>query len=347
MFGPNYVTVQVNNETGKAVELQVYPDVCNPELKNNGLPMHYYFVPQEVYLAKKADFPEDFDFAMTVFKGLMTSETTIGVNDSNTTDGTVEAGGGFCTFSTTFAIPPSVIQNAKQKLKQKEYHTDKRGPFAMLFEIGGNDPEPELGMVTIIENNVTVEIPDLVKVGNAKMPFFIDAQGNGKGSIEASGISSFLVTCNQMAAGAIGGSLKAGMSPFTVHYNLKQQFYINACHVEIDVDVDKVFDQVSGALSAGGFLGISSASLSFAYESCVTSGAISTKITMNGAPLEGNADFKKMIDTQIEDMRKQAFELVKKEIFDWTPTEQPPATADRGFFGSLFGGASVSVKANY
>ena len=37
---------------------------------------------------------------MTVFKGLMTSETDIGVNAMNTNNGTVELGGGFCTFST-------------------------------------------------------------------------------------------------------------------------------------------------------------------------------------------------------------------------------------------------------
>src|SRR5262249_23611218 len=55
-------------------------------------------------------------------------------------------------------------------------------------------------------------------------------------------------------------------------------------------------------------------------------------------------DLKKMIDQQVDEMRKQALEQVKKEIFDWTPTDDPPATADRGLFSSLFGGASVSLK---
>jgi hypothetical protein len=56
-----------------------------------------------------------------------------------------------------------------------------------------------------------------------------------------------------------------------VHYNLKQQFYINACDIIVKVDVDKVFESFSVALSAGGFLGIDSLSFSSAYQSTVTS----------------------------------------------------------------------------
>src|SRR2546430_8322598 len=86
--------------------------------------------------------------------------------------------------------------------------------------------------------------------GDAKSPWFISAQGTGHGSIEASGISSFLVTCNQMAAGAVVGALKNGRSPFTVHYNMKQLFYINACDIQMHVDVDKTFTQLSGPAKA-------------------------------------------------------------------------------------------------
>lgn len=345
VFGPDFITIVVNDDTNMEYHLQVYPDANNELLKANGMPTQYYFMPQRVYLAKKQDAPADFDFGMTVFKGLMTSETTVGITGANTTGGTAEAGGGFCTFSTTFAIPDSVIANTIKKLKNKDYPAPRTARIFNLFNFQQNDSEPLLGIVPILENNVTIEVPPLGNVGGTNLPFFINAQGAGKGSIEASGISSYLVTCNQMAAGAIAGSLKDGISPFTVHYNLKQQFYIEACDIHVIVDVDKVFDQFSGALSAGGFLGIDSLSLSDNYQSCVTSGAITTVMSMNDAEVPD--DLKKMIEEQVEDMRKNAFDLVKKEIFDWTPTADPPATADRGFFSSLFGGASVSLKANY
>jgi hypothetical protein len=219
------------------------------------------------------------------------------------------------------------------------------GSFAHFFQIGGNEPTPELGIVPIIDNDVTIEVPMLSAVGTPGAPMFVNTQGAGKGSIEAMSISTFLATLNMPAAGAIVGSLEKGVSPFTVHYNMRQQFYINACDIHVVIDVDKVFDQFSGALSAGGFLGIDSVSLSANYQSCITSGAIKTIIKMAGAEVPD--DLKKMIDTQIQDMQTRAFNLVKSEIFDWQPTPEPPATANRGLFSSIFGGASVSLKSNY
>ncbi len=346
VFGPDFITIVVNDETNKQYHLEVYPDVNNELLKANNIPTQYYFMPQRVYLAKKQDSPADFDFGMTVFKGLMTSETTVGIQGMPTTGGDIEAGGGFCTFSTTFAIPDSVIANAIAKLKNKDYNATTSG-FARimhLFNFEPSNPDPLLGIVPILENNVTIEVPKLQAAGNANTPFYIDAQGAGKGSIEASGISAYLVTCNQLAAGAVVGSLKDGVSPFTVHYNLKQLFYINACDIHVIVDVDKVFEQFSVAASVG-FAGFSSASLSDNYQNCVTSGAIKTIMRMNGAEIPD--DLKKMIEQQVEDMRKSALDLVKKEIFDWTPTPDSPATADQSFFSSLFGSAQVSMKASY
>ena len=344
LFGPDFVLVTVNDDTGMLYQLEVYPDAMNQELKASGQPTQYYFQPARIYLAKKQTSPEDFDFGMTVFKGLMTSESTVGVADGNTVDGDVEAGGGFCTFTTTFAVPDSVIAHAIEKLKSHD-HPAPVGRLLAFFNFLEHDPDPLLGIVPITKSTVTIEVPDLVPVGPAKMPMYVSAQGTGKGSIEAHGFNTFLVTANQLAAGAIAGSLKGGVSPFTVHNALTEQFYINGVTAEIDVDVDKVYDQFSAAVSAGGFLGIDSFSASYAYSNCVTSGGITTKMTMNGAVLEGPV--KDWVMKQVDEMRKSAMDLVKQEIFDWTPREDTPATTDRGWFSSLFGGASVSMKASH
>lgn len=346
VFGPNFIEIAVNDDTGRLFKLNIYPDVNNPLLKANGMQTHYYIQPKEVYLARKEDSPNDYNFAMTVFKGLMTTEDTIGITDSNTSSGEASVGGGICTFSTTFAIPENVIQKVIQKLKQQDYESSRLSTFFLsFFHIEQNDPEPHLGIVDILENNVTIEVPTLSKVGDSKLPFFIDAQGSGKGSIEADSVSAFLITCNQFAAGAIADSIEHGQVPFTVHYNMKQRFYINACDITVIVNVNKVFEQFSGALSAGGFLGIDDISLSYNYQKCVTSGAITTIMTMDGANIP--EDLKKMIEQRVDDMQKTALDLVKHEIFDWTPTPDAPATASRGLFSSLFGGASVSLKGNY
>src|SRR5215510_734829 len=93
LFGPNFITIQQNDETGRRFQLEVYPDANNNRLKLNGMARHYYFVPQRVFLAKKQTAPAYVDFSMTLFKGLLTGETTIGITDDVTQGGAVEAAG--------------------------------------------------------------------------------------------------------------------------------------------------------------------------------------------------------------------------------------------------------------
>jgi hypothetical protein len=348
LFGPDFLIVTVNDDTNTKYSLEVYPDANNTLLKANGLPTQYYFVPQRIYLAKKQDSPQDFDFGMTVFKGLMTSEDTVGITDAKTPGGDVEAGGGFCTFSTTFAIPDSVIANAIKALKNKDYPSPS-ARLAPFLNLEAHDPDPLLGIVPILDNNVQCLVPQLSAAGTPGAPMYVNAQSATKGSLEAHGISSFLVTCNQLAAGAIAGSLKAGVSPFTVNYNLSEQFYLPACEVDVDIDMDKVYDAFSTAVSAQGFF--TNASFSEAYSNCVTSGAIKTVMKIDEAVIPD--DLKQMILQQSQQMQQNAINQVKSELFDWQPTDGGPATAGSpvgslsGFFGGLFGGASVSMKSTY
>src|SRR5436190_421719 len=247
-------------------------------------------------------------------------------------------GGAFIAFSTTMAVPASVVAAAHASLKAGN-HEAPPARIAEFFMGAQQGPAPLLGIVPIVDNAVTIEIPQLPGAGDSKSPWFIGAQGTGHGSIEASGISSFLVTCNQMAAGAVVGALKDGRSPFTVHYNMKLLFYINACNIQMHVNVDKTFDQFSGAAQAKWFFG--QADLSSNYQKCLTSGAITTIIDRDGTVVD--ADMKKLIDKTVTDMQDRAWNMVKDEIFDWKPTPDAPASASTG----ACGGASINLKHNY
>src|SRR5260370_34279732 len=89
------------------------------------------------------------------------------------------------------------------------------------------------------------------------------------------------------------------------------------------VDVDKTFTQFSGAAEAKyGFL---QADLSANYQNCLTNGAITTVIQQNGTDVD--ADMKKLIEKQVQDMQDKAWALVKTEIFDWQPKPDDPAKA--------------------
>ncbi len=336
LFGPDFVLIVVDDATHGHYELEVFPDAANQALKAQGLQTQFYYMPTEIHLAKKEDGSGDFDLSVTQFVGLMTEEDTLGVSSTPTTGGDVELGGAFISFSTTMAVPDSVVAAALAKLKAQD-HLPAPPRILSLFMRGPADLAPLLGIVPIVDNKVTIEVPQLST--DSKSPLFISAQGAGQGSIEAAGISSFLVTCNEFAAGAIVGSLRAGQSPFTVHYNLTLMFYINACHIDVHVDVDKVFDQFSGAVAVKA--GFFQADLSAKYLDCETSGGISTTITMNGAAMD--PDIKTMVDKQCQDMQDKAWDMVKNEIFNWQPTADTPASASTG----ACGGAAVTLKSNY
>ncbi len=385
LFGPDFITITITDSTFGVYNLEVFPDANNPQLKANQLPMQFYYMPQNLYLAKKQN-SDDFDFSCTIFKGLMTSEDTLNASNVASVGGEVDAGGGFVTFSTTMAIPSSVLSAALAQIKAGQL-SNVPPRIADHVQVGAGDPAPLLGCVPIASNSVTIEVPQLPgsptpasppaaaaasgssssspssggstpapAAGSAtgaaasasappatpnvgSNPYFISAQGMGNGSIDASSVSTFLVTCNQLAAGAIAGSLQAGMSPFTVHYNLTLMFYMNACQIQMDVNVDKVYTQLSAAAEAK-YMFVQ-ADLSANYQACVTNGAITTIINENGVAID--PDTKKLIDTTIGDMQTKAWDLVKTEIFDWQPKPDTPATASTG----ACGGAAVSLKANY
>ncbi|MFH8836788.1 hypothetical protein [Streptomyces sp. NPDC017868] len=338
LFGPDFVVVTVNDDTGKPFQVQVYPDAHNPELRAAGLPTQYYFQPAQVFLARKHDSPGDFDFEMTLFKGLLSEETHISPSDLAGT----ELGGGFCSFSTTFAIPPSVITGAVEKLKQREHNTPQR--LAPFFNFQNGDPEPSLGIVPITNSTVVCAVQDPSLSGGL---IRMTAQYSGKGSIEAQGICSFLVTCNLPAAGEIASALKAGASPpFMVSNALQETFYINGVTIDVNVDVDKVYDSFSAAVSAGGLFRINSINAEFAYQNCVTSGAITTHMTQNNAVLDEGT--KKWVMDNLDLMKKTAVDLVKQEIFDFDPSKtDTKATTERGWVSELFGGSAVSLKSTH
>jgi hypothetical protein len=339
LFGPDFVVVTVNDETGKKFDVQVYPDAHNPELRRAGQPTQYYFQPAQVFLARKHDSPDDFDFEMTLFKGLMSEETSITPAELAGT----ELGGGFCTFSTTFGIPDSVLEGVVAKLKQRE-HSAPPPRCAAFFNYEPNDPEPALGIVPITDSTVVCAVQDPAVTGGQ---ILMTAQYSGKGSIEQHGICSFLISCNLPAAGEIASALKAGASPpFMVTNTLKEAFYVNGVTVDVDVDVDKVYDSFSAALSTGGFFGISDLDAEFAYSSCVTNGGVTTHMTQNGAVLDDAT--KKWVTENVDNMKKTAMDLVKQEIFDWDPAKtDSKATAQRGWFSEVFGGTSVALKSTH
>jgi hypothetical protein len=329
LFGLDFVEFVETDEDSNPFALHIYPDAANAELKAAGLTTHYYYVPQRIFLAKKVA-TDDFDFGATIFK------------HKAATNGKPEIRGGFCKFSTTFGIPPNIIQKVTDQLMKQDFNMPDNPDFAKHFNVDKNVPRPRLGIVNIVDNEITVEI---LQPGPDVKTIFIDAQGQGKGSIEAAGISSFLVTLSQLAADIISRSLQEGRSPFVIHYTLKEQFYVDLMTITVHTDVKKVHKEFSAAFGIGGTFSPVTTDFERAYKSCITSGAITTNIKMGNTTLPEGSKLKEYIDTQCEDMMERCYEIIKKEIFDWVPTSDPPANADGALWNRLLGGAKVSLKA--
>ena len=339
IWGADFVTINVE-QNGTLYPLEVYPDANNPALRAAGVPTQYYYQVAECSVAKRTDGSGNYDFGMTLFKGLLTSATDVGVTSADQ-----EMGGGWLSFSTTFGVPPEVITAAIAQI-QNGGHTPPPSTIAQYFNYQNGDPTPLLGIIPISEDDVTLNVADLTK---ATPGMWIEAVSPSTGSIEAQGINSFLVTCNQWAAGAIASGLTAGGAPpFTVQCTQHEQFWMDACTVTVTADADKVYDSMSAALSVSGFLGITSASLQAAYMNMQSSGVIQTVITMDSGML--TTAQQTWIQQYVDNVQTEFWNMMKSSIFDWDPTKTDPtgtATASQGPLASLFGGASVSMKADY
>src|SRR4051794_40471482 len=99
LFGPNFqefpksdaATTPEAQGSSTVKSLQVYPDALNPQLREAGLPMHYYYQPPALRLAHREG-ADGYDFSVYLFKGLMSKENSI-ITDDNVA--IVETGGGW------------------------------------------------------------------------------------------------------------------------------------------------------------------------------------------------------------------------------------------------------------
>src|SRR5271166_920218 len=211
LFGADFIVIQASDGNNATVDLEVYPDANNPLLQANGLPMQFYYMPQEIHLATKPN-STDFDFSVTLFKGLMTTEDTTGIANVPSTGGEVDAGGAFVTFSTTMAVPDAVLADALTKLKAGQ--TDPPPPrIAALCQRGQTDPAPLLGIVPIVDNQVTIEVPNL-PASTATTPPPPASGGAATGAAPASGTAAGGTAAGGTAAGGTAaGSTAAGSTP--------------------------------------------------------------------------------------------------------------------------------------
>ena len=106
--------------TKSGYTLLYLPDLHNAELQQSGQPPVYYWLPNEVRIARDA--AGNYKFHMTHFVGVQSGGTTVVVEPGETR----EEAGGIIAFSTTSAPPPEVLQQAEEELLNRFRGSDDK-----------------------------------------------------------------------------------------------------------------------------------------------------------------------------------------------------------------------------
>jgi hypothetical protein len=119
--GPAFVgglqTFVMNDEQGYEYTITFLPDRANDDLQREGKPAYFYWIPEQVRLARKGG-RGDYKFHHTHFVGIM-DESSIGVDNGETQ-------GGVLAFTTTSQFATSVLALAEQELIRKFTGSDEK-----------------------------------------------------------------------------------------------------------------------------------------------------------------------------------------------------------------------------
>jgi hypothetical protein len=120
-IGPAFVgglqTFVMNDDQGYEHTITFLPDRANDDLQKEGKPPYFYWIPEQVRLARKGG-RGDYKFHHTHFVGIM-DESSIGVDNGETQ-------GGVLAFTTTSQFATSVLALAEQELIRRFTGSDEK-----------------------------------------------------------------------------------------------------------------------------------------------------------------------------------------------------------------------------
>ena len=240
LWGPNSIEVGYD-DNGMGHTLQIFPDICNDDLRNSGKPMQFYIMPNSVRMAKNDQ--KKYMFHFTKFAGLLTQDTNLG------TKGQEEVAGGVLSLTSTLELPAGVIGSIKDQIRDK---IKRNATFNshQLFMLGQQSQAFELGFVPIEENIVAVSSLSLEDASNPANQTPDDKwlwrmQGQGLGSLDPNGTNACTAMVGQYPAALIEAGFKGDTSPIFVHNALKLRFRTPSITIKVKADYQKIFNAFS------------------------------------------------------------------------------------------------------
>jgi len=260
-------------------ELLYLPDINNDALQREGKAPVFYWLPNYVHIARKGGQENgDFMFNLIRFAGVQSADTTVGAEANR------EVAGGVLTFTATSAPPDRVLKVSQDKITQQwtaqpDFFWGIRGRMAPVFRpaiitsnlttISNISPIANKGIPAFVAANRNTgaragfrmvgsapppQLPATVRDGPVASsnldPWYWQMQGQGAGSIDASGQNAYSALVGAYPTAILWQAFHGTSSPIVVIQNLKLKVWSPVVELTIKGHWDKIFQHFSAALSA-------------------------------------------------------------------------------------------------
>lgn len=346
-----------------------WPDAHNDLLQRAGLPPVYYWLPQQVTLAKTAD--GNYKFSMIHFVGVRSSDTTVGETSADN-----EVAGGLLTFSTVAAPPADVLQQAHNDLINWA-----RGNGSPYWNYVGNQP-PNFTFVPIVSNTCTLSntlpgadgtvpaaapgksalngsappaitttrsflpvavasrtVPATFRGTNID-PMLVKMDGQGPGTIDPNADKAFSGLLGSIPAAVVYNGFHMGTGPLFVTENMMIRVVSPLMTLDIVGDWSRVQSHFSAAAHAGDIWW--GADIKAQFDSLRESGDIQVNMFIDQS-LPGADKLQDYMDKRSDMVFQKFMDLAKQAIFDPAPFNEQPAQASNGFLG-IGGGVAMKLR---
>lgn len=271
----------VEDDDGGKHEIVFLPDKNNPELREAGRPMCYYYLPQSNRLANHSG--GDFIFSVQRFSGIMDPSKNIGE------DGYSELAGGVMNFTATLAPPTGVVEKAFADIKEqlqltgnKHYFWQKDTPIvAVATPVALRSNNTVLHSLNYKnsetgQDGATSDNPDA---------WAFEIQGAGEGTLNIQATNAYTVMMGRRPIELVWGAAKKGTSPLTLENHISYDVWTVPYKLTITCNWERIRTHFSAA--AEGQYAWFKASASHEVNKLIETGGIEVKIEA-GADMDGD-----------------------------------------------------------
>lgn len=342
------------------------PDVNNRELIAQGEAPVFYYIPNQVRMARKNG-PESGDplFNLVRFSGTG-GEGVIG--------GGGDVAGGILTFTTTGALPEQTRRQSEAAITAQFADSEtafwgikgtRKPPMfrpaiiaqsttslSNLAPTPAGFPTSEGGTrgigrgfrsVGMPRNRALTRDPEpgVVPTDNNLEPWYCVMQGQGSGSIDPTGTHAFSGLLGKYPTAIAWAAFHGGSSPLIVIQNYRLKVWSPVCTIKIDGNWDSVFQHFSAA-ATGRYLW-AKVDAQAEFNNMRKSGTIKVDIKID-TTLPGADEIAKRMEERSDLVFNKFMEMAQKTIFDQPTPQVEAAQASSGSMLTSPWGVGLSLK---